>query len=96
MKLLTKELEKKLPALYSTEEIDIHEKEIVCKFFTPDSSWTWYAVEYDDGVFFGLVDGFEKEWGYFTLAELESARGNLGLPVERDMYFTPKKYKDLF
>ena len=98
MKLLTKELEKKLPALYSTEEVEIGEKEIVCKFFTPDSSWTWYAVEYDpeEGVFFGLVDGHEKEWGYFTLADLESIRGGLGLPVERDMYFTPKKYKDIF
>ena len=31
------------------------------------------------------VDGFEKELGYFSLRELESARGPLGLPIERDL-----------
>ena len=31
--------------------------------------------------------GQEEEWGYFVLSELESARGPLGLPIERDMYF---------
>jgi hypothetical protein len=26
---------------------------------------------------------------YFVLSELESARGPLGLPIERDLYFEP-------
>lgn len=65
---------------------------IIVKFFTPDSSWTWYAVEgsqTEDGdwEFLGLVDGLEKELGYFRLSELEEARGRMGLKVERDMYF---------
>ena len=61
------------------------------KFFTPDASWTWYAVEYDpvDKLFFGLVCGFEKELGYFSLDELKSIRGLLGLRIERDIFFTP-------
>lgn len=61
------------------------------KFFTPDAQWTWYATEYDPSteMFFGLVVGMETEWGYFTLAELEEARGPMGLKVERDMYFSP-------
>jgi len=88
MKLLTKELIEKLPELYSQE----NEKDpvIICKFFTPDANWTWYALEFDGkDTFFGLVDGFEKELGYFSLAELQAVRGQLGLPVERDLYFKP-------
>lgn len=49
------------------------------KFFTPDSGWTWYVTEGEeedgDFRFFGFVVGFEKEWGYFVLSELEGARG---------------------
>ena len=43
-----------------------------------------------DFQFFGLVEGFEKELGYFNLSELESVRGPLGLPIERDLHFQPK------
>lgn len=99
MKLLTKELRTKLPKLYATENTPLEEKMAVVKFFTPDSSWTWYAVEgqEEDGdfTFFGLVHGFEKEWGYFSLKELESVRGRLGLPIERDKWFEPTKIKDI-
>ena len=89
MKLLTKELRAKLPPLYSTEKDE--DPTAVAKFFTPDSNWTWYATEFDgEDRFFGLVDGFDKELGYFSLAELASARGPLGLPIERDRWFSPK------
>lgn len=96
MKLLTKELRAKLPKLYETEDVPVEEKTAVVKFFTPDGSWTWYAVEFDGkDLFFGLVDGFEKEWGYFSLKEMQSVRGKLGLPIERDLYFEPTKIKDI-
>lgn len=86
MKLLTAELRKQLPALGTTA--NQADPTIVCKFFTPDSSWTWYAIEFDgDDTFYGLVDGFEQEFGSFSLAELETLRGPMGLPVERDLYF---------
>lgn len=92
MKLLTKAIENRLAKtpLCSTEKLT--EKPIIVKFFTPDGAWSWYAVEGEkkengDWEFFGLVDGLEKEWGYFHLSELQSIRGRLGLPVERDMYF---------
>jgi len=90
MKLLPKALEAKLPPLYSQDSKGDTTIAHV-KFFTPDANWTWYASEYDpvDKVFFGLVDGFECELGYFSLDELESIRGLLGLAVERDIYFTP-------
>ena len=31
----------------------------------------------------------EEEWGYFILSELESARGPMGLEIERDLSFEP-------
>lgn len=90
MKLLTKEIARKLPAVYATENFE--DPTAIVKFFTPDSNWTWYATEYDPetGLFFGLVDGFDMELGYFTLDELERARGPLGLPIERDLYWDPQ------
>ena len=45
--------------------------------------------------FFGFVVGLEKEWGYFRLSELLSARGGLGLPIERDLYFTPRVFSQV-
>ena len=63
------------------------------RFFTPRSNWTWYATEFDpeDEIFFGLVYGFEREFGNFSLEELESTTNQLKLPaVERDLGYTPK------
>lgn len=93
MKLITKDILAKMPKLYSTEKTPIDQKNAFVKFFTPDSNWTWYAVEGEvqengDILFFGLVEGFDRDWGYFTLHELESVRGAYGLPVERDMHFS--------
>lgn len=91
MKLLTKEIRDKLPPLYSTEAQPDNKKMVQAKFFTPDSNWTWYAIEFDgEDLFFGLVSGFEIEAGYFSLSELESVRGPMGLPIERDLHFEPR------
>ncbi len=88
MKLLTNELRRQLPPLGATSKQD--DPPAICKFFMPDSSWTWYAIEFDgDETFYGLVDGFEQEFGTFSLAELETLRGAMGLPVERDLHFQP-------
>lgn len=95
MELLPGEARAALPKLYSQEKKGM---EVVApvKFFTPDSSWTWYPTEYDGAdIFFGLVSGFEVELGYFSLSELEGVRGRLGLPVERDLYYSPKTLRDL-
>ena len=35
----------------------------------------------------GLVDGFEKEFGYFTIDEIQKLKGPLKLPIERDKWF---------
>jgi Protein of unknown function (DUF2958) len=90
MELLTNVLREQLPPLYSQEQEA--DPLVICKFFTPDSSWTWYALEFDGvDVFFGLVIGFEQELGYFLLSELQHAQGPLGLPIERDLHFPPTR-----
>jgi len=93
--LLDQEAKDQLPALYAREEEGLNALAQV-KFFSPDSSWSWYASEFDgEDIFFGLVDGLEIELGYFSLSELEQVRGPLGLPIERDKYFRPTSLKDL-
>jgi hypothetical protein len=94
MKLLTEKIKKRLPALYSwaNEGSSDTDGVFVCKFFDPCGSWTWYVMEGSeeengDWRFYGLVDGFEKEWGYFMLSDLEKVKGPLGLGIERDVYF---------
>lgn len=73
--------------------MDVH---IVAKYFTPDSNWTWWAYEFDgEDLFFGLVQGFEIEFGYFSLSELKSVKGPLGLPIEMDLYFDEKTLADV-
>ncbi len=68
----------------------------VVKLFTPDAGATWLLTEIDPDDHdraFGLCDlghGF-PELGYVSLAELQSVRGRLGLPVERDLHFTASK-----
>ena len=96
MQLLTKELIKKLPAMRETEGQG-EEAVAQVKFFTPDSNWTWYGVEYDaeQRLFYGLVDGFDRELGYFSLDELESVRGPFGLKIGRDRFFDPTPLMNL-
>ena len=89
MKLMTKELETKFPAIYANEEKEAKDILIIAKFFCPWGNWTWYATEYDPetGRFFGFVRGDFDELGYFSLQELESVRGPFGLGIERDLFF---------
>lgn len=93
MKLLTKEIENKLPALYSQDGKPADEIKIAVKFFAPWNNWKWFVTEgqYDEDqktwMFYGLVKGHETESGYFTLAQLESVRGPGGMRIERDISF---------
>ena len=95
MKLLTEEIRKKLPKLYEQDGKG-GDAIVYLKMFCPDSDWTFYATEFDgEDMFFGLVHGFEKELGYFSLKELQSVKGPLGLPIERDLYWKPKTLREI-
>ncbi len=98
MKLLTKEILAKLPPMATQR--DVADPIAYVKFFTPDANWTWYAIEGevidgDDFIFFGYVIGHFSEWGTFTLSQLESVRGGLRLPVERDLGFRPTPFSKI-
>jgi len=68
----------------------------VVKLFTPDAGCTWLLTELDPedtDIAFGLCDlgmGY-PELGSVSLSELESVRGSLGLPIERDLSFRATK-----
>lgn len=95
MKLLNKKIRETIPKLYEQDKKGLRAI-VYVKFFTPDSNWSWYVTEFNgEDTFFGLVDGFVKELGYFSLSELESLRGPLGLKVERDLYFKLTTLKNL-
>lgn len=84
-----------LPPLYANEELG--EDAIAhLKLFCPWSNWTWYASELDpkERRCFGVVVGHEREYGYFTIGELEELRGPGGLQIERDLHWTPKPLKE--
>ena len=91
MKLLTKEIANKLPALYSQD--NVADPVCVLKYFL--QGWTWYICEggkqeNGDWLFFGKVVSPlcpEGELGYVLLSELERVRGGVGLGVERDLYW---------
>lgn len=92
MKLLTKELIKKFQQVGRQEKVK--DVIIIAKFFCPWNQWTWYASEFNKGIFFGYVVGLEKEWGSFSLEELESVK-KCGLGIERDLQFKPTKFSEL-
>lgn len=68
----------------------------VVKLFTPDAGATWLLTEIDPDDHdhaFGLCDlglGY-PELGWVSLAELATVRGQLGLPIERDLHFEAQK-----
>jgi hypothetical protein len=93
-----------LPPLYSQDGKG-GKAVVYAKYFIPSGSWSWFATEGEavkddsgaeiDFKFFGLVEGHEKELGYFVLSELEEVRGPMGLPIERDLHFKPKTLQEI-
>lgn len=92
MKLMTKEIEKKLEKnpLYSHDGEGENAKVIV-KYFNPCGRGTWLITEGEkqengDWLLFGYCEIYEWEWGYVTLSELESVKLPFGMGIERDLY----------
>lgn len=65
-KLMSKGLAVTMPPMCATED----ETEPIARamLFSCFKGWTWLVTEYDPetGETFGLVRGFEEEWGYFS------------------------------
>ena len=97
MKMMTKEIENRIPGIGETEEKcrcgSGKDARVHVKFFSPWSGWTWYATEYDPSErrFFGYVKGDFPEYGYFSLDELSDVEMMPGVPaVERDKHWNSK------
>ena len=92
--LMTRELADAIPALGANSNVaDCDDILAPAKLFSPYNGWTWHITEWDPetGQCFGLVDGFEKEIGYFDLTELAETTVFGGVPaVERDLYWQPR------
>jgi hypothetical protein len=87
-----------LPKFYSTENIKAENKIIKMHFFMGGSDW--YIAEYDpeSRQFFGyaVINGDDQmgEWGYVSYDELLQIK--MGFQeVDRDLHWTPKKFKDI-
>ena len=88
MELIPQEIKELIPKLYETEEQN--NPIAYVKLFLDD--WTWYITELsiDNNICFGyVISPFESELGYFSLNEIKSIKGSLGLGVERDLSFKP-------
>jgi hypothetical protein len=88
MELIPQEIKEQIPKLYETE--DQKDPLVYLKLFL--DGWTWYITELsiDDNICFGyVISPFGSELGYFSLEEIQSVQGSLGLSVERDLYFKP-------
>lgn len=103
MKLMTKTIEKKFEKypLYSQDGKG-KEAEVIVKYFNPSGVGTWLITEANkmengDYEMYGYIElGYEWEWGYVLLSQLENIRLPYGLKIERDMYCgSNKKVKDL-
>ncbi len=90
MELIPQEIKELIPKLYETEEQN--DPIAYVKLFL--DAWTWYITELsiDNNICFGyVISPFESELGYFSLNEIKSIKGTLGLSVERDISFKPTK-----
>ena len=97
MRLLTKEISAKLQEQFP-KGADFDQM-VLAKFFDPCGSWSWYVMNQDPedpDYLWGIVKGFEVEMGSFSLSELESSEGPLGLGIERDLYFVPIPASELW
>ena len=96
MELLTDELQKQAEDQYP-KGADF-DQDIVAKFFTPWSNWTWYLMNKQPGEDYcwGIVDGHDVEAGSFSIKELEEIAGPFDMEIERDLYFSPIKANDLW
>jgi len=84
-----------VPAIYAQEGKE-DDAIVYVKLFDPCGSWTWFITEWDgEDQVFGLVRGDCDEYGYFSLAELATIPGPLGIGLEIDVYFLPQALRDV-
>jgi len=93
MKLITKEILKKLPLLKDLEDPVDFETIVPLKLFSPVGQATWFIMAIDgdskelneNTILYGLCFLSTPEFGRVSLQELKAVQLPMGLKIERDM-----------
>ena len=88
------------------EKLFIDGKEVI-RGWESFSGWYWFATELsykqdsqlqdgtiikDDEIYFGLVQGFEEEWGYFSKGEIEAVGKYKVWPIpQKNLHFSGRR-----
>lgn len=85
-KLITEQLKKEIPSLWSQEWLG---KDAICYAHYFYWWWDWYVLEYDwDDELFGIVIWEDTEYWPFYLSEFENInKKNWYSMIERDSYW---------
>ena len=81
--LMTRKLADAIPDLGANSNVaDCDNVLAPAKLFSPYTNWTWYITEMDPetGQCFGLVEGFERELGYFDCRSWPRPRSSAAFP----------------
>ena len=95
MKIITKEIARKLPPLYANESKKPEDTPVVFKLFNPCGAGTWYITEgeldpagdHTQSTLFGLCCIHDAELDYVNLGELLGTKLRFGLKIERDLHW---------
>ena len=74
---------------------------VIARFYDTTGPATWYATEYEPkrNICFGYVrllpDEIFDEWGSFSVDGLESLDSELGIKIERDIFFIEQPISEL-
>jgi len=95
IKLMTKELEKKIPNFNNTDTTPLKDRKIYAHYFHPLRNFHWFVYEYDKEtqLFFGyaFLNNIDfAELGYFSLTEFEEINKQFPIGIERDRGFKPQ------
>lgn len=83
-----------LPLYSQIAEEDGHTFDnILCRvrLFNPGGAGTWWIAAYDpeDRIAWGVAEIHTREVGSIGMAEIVAFRSRYGLPIERDLHYTP-------
>ena len=94
----TKETLDKIPRLYETENIPLHDKLIHLHFFV--GGCDWFIAEYDGhDLFWGFVilndDFVNAEWGYVSFKELKDIKIDGWLEIDCEVNWKVRKTSEI-
>lgn len=80
--LMTEEIAKTVPRLY--EQDGAEDPTVYAHYFSCVNGWDWWLLEFDGtDEAFGLVEGYDDEFGYFSIKEMAELNRQRGSPPVR-------------